>query len=631
MRRNWGLLTGGPPAGPAAEVNTAFTPIFSGLKDFQPAGPWNPEVQKSLDRAVNAAGKRFTFLNLTVDLSGGMGWDDPGLSRLWRYHLHYFDFAQDLLVWAAAGHREPAYRAFRDLADSWVDSNRKVRGDGWHPYTISLRLVNWLEAAALFSEQLGQDEVFRLRLLDSLRAQAAILHRDLEMDVRGNHLLANLRALVWFSLAFNGREAEAWRGEALNLLREEISEQVLPDGGHFERSPGYHLTVLQHCLETALVLKRNGKVPPPWLESAVRRMLEFLVAIQSPDSNVPLIKDTVWGGSPSPNELLATGVLYFQDRSYKRSFDFGLYPLLLFGNAGWKEFRGVEENRRTRESVALETSGFYIWRDDDNRDYLILDAGKPCPSYLPAHAHADLLSYELIVQGRRVVVDSGVYEYAAGAWRDYFRSTSAHNTVVVEDRDQSEVWDSFRVARRANPGNVIWIVNEASGLAQAHHDGYSGLPARVIHRRTVAWRRDRFWIVVDELRGLGSARAYSSVHFNPRISLASCGDEGWRVDGGELPLWIAAFGESERTVIGGRMGPRRQGWYSEQFGLLEPNSVLVLSTAKPLPVCLGYVISKRSAAVLEWIASPGMNRIMIRHNRDEFGLAIPAEAPPTFE
>ena len=102
----------------------------------------------------------------------------------------------------------------------------------------------------------------------------------------------------------------------------------------------------------------------------------------------------------------------------------------------------------------MHGSGYYAVNDFAREDFLIVDAGPVCPDYLPAHAHADMLNYELVIRGRRVIVDSGVYEYQAGAWRDYFRSTRAHNTVEINRENQSEVWSSFRVARRARPLNV---------------------------------------------------------------------------------------------------------------------------------------------------------------------------------
>src|SRR5207253_4713853 len=115
---------------------------------------------------------RFTFVGRLVEFGPEPRWDDPDVSQLWRYHLHYFDYVTDLLVWSSVGDPSVAYRAFRDLAESWIARNAVKVGDGWHPYTVSVRIANWLHAAAGFEPQLKLDEPFRQRLLGSTFEQA---------------------------------------------------------------------------------------------------------------------------------------------------------------------------------------------------------------------------------------------------------------------------------------------------------------------------------------------------------------------------------------------------------------------------------------------------------------------------
>jgi hypothetical protein len=254
---------------------------------------------------------------------------------------------------------------------------------------------------------------------------------------------------------------------------------------------------------------------------------------------------------------------------------------------------------------------------------LIVDAGKPCPDYLPAHAQADLLTYELSIDGQRIVVDSGVYEYAAGPWRDYFRSTRAHNTVEVAGENQSEVWSSFRVARRARPGRVFWQESGDSVMLQGEHDGYCRLPVKVEHRRTVVWRKQHFWLVADELKGKGQTTAASYVHFHPNILLEQVEDSVWRAQGCHTPLWLTAFGQQSHTVVAGQTEPFRQGWYSERFGQLQRNSVLTLRAQGELPICYGYVISRYKPARVKMTSGADGPQVSITQDgqRHTFGLA----------
>ena len=225
--------------------------------EMEKPGPWEAEVLRALERARGVSRQCFCFLQHSHVFHEKILWEDLSLSQLWRYHLHYFEYVNDLLVWSALGHADEAYQTFKRLADSWIQENQRLTGDGWHPYTISLRIVNWVHVLSAFQLQLAGDRRFYERLAGSIYGQGRILAQDLEFDVRGNHLLKNLKALIWLGIAFKGAEAEGWLRNALQLLELELAEQVLPDGGHFERVPGYHLIVLKDCLEIALCLRRN--------------------------------------------------------------------------------------------------------------------------------------------------------------------------------------------------------------------------------------------------------------------------------------------------------------------------------------------------------------------------------------
>ncbi len=629
LRRAFWKATNRRAPKPTVQRLTLHVPLYSGLRQVCLDGPWKEQARASTVTAEKLLRREFCFLNREVKFPSEIGWHDSSLSRLWRYHLHYFGYSDDLLIWSAFGNLTPAYNAFREIARSWMSHNDGIRGDGWHPYTISLRIVNWLNSLEGFAPQLDADPVFRTQIQASLRGQALILSGDLEMDVRGNHLLANLQALICYALVDSSCEAQRWMRSSLTLLKRELAEQVLPDGAHFERCPGYHTLVLKHCLEIAVGLQRKTGSAPQWLDDAVRRMLSYLDAILPPERRLPLLKDTTWD-APDPNALLAAGALYLHEPQFKRNDEFGIYPLLLFGTQGWEEYRKWPANTSSVSSAALDASRHFVVRDDLLGDYMIFDAGKPCPDYLPAHAHADLLSYELHVSGERIVVDSGVYEYSQGAWRDYFRSTRAHNTVVISDADQSQVWGSFRVARRARPGKMVSRLDDGIALVQGSHDGYMRLPAGVRHRRTVLWKADHFWLILDDVLGKGSTRATSHIHLHPNLNLAPLADKLWQITGSRSPLWIASFGAQSHSMIRGRMHPMRQGWYSEKFGELSSNLVLSMHRQGFMPFCFGYVVFKGTPGTLEFFADATHSRIVINQGGLESSLMVVSDGSPEF-
>ena len=469
------------------------------LRPHEPAWRALAEDREAIARAEEVLAGRFTFLGQTREVRD---WHAPDAPHLWRFHLHYFDYLHDLAVFALHRDRDAASRKYYELTRSWIDAHQHLGGDAWHPYTTSLRIVNWIEGALFFGDA---------ELAPSIAAQAEFLSRHVEWDVRGNHLLENARALVRASRFFEG---DRWGGTARAILAREIPEQILADGGHFERTPGYHARAME-------VLEDIGE------HHTVARMKTFLDAIVPPNGRLPLLKDTT-----------------VEDRHSCLSGQAGL-PVL----HQW-----------------LSASGFAVIRDDTRGDHLIADFGRVCPDYLPAHAHADLFSYELTIGGRPVVVDSGVYEYEAGEWRSWFRSTPAHNTVAIDDRDQSEMWGSFRAGRRARVIDVAWRDDAELTAIDGTHDGYAPL----LHRRIIGHVRDaRVWFVLDRINGPAGHAAKSYIHIHPdcdRIALTPLGDA--RVS-------------------------NEEGWYSERFGEKRRNRVIVLTAATP--AWFGYVIGADAA------------------------------------
>jgi uncharacterized heparinase superfamily protein len=511
---------------------------------------------------------RFTFLN---DTRVDPPWNAPGASHLWRYHLHYFDYLRDLV----AAPRDAAYATFRKLVRSWIGAHRTLGGDAWHPYTISLRVVNWCEAAVFFAPELQAEETFARELYDSIAAQVRFLETHLETDVRGNHLLENARALIRAAAFFEGDEAQRWLNRALPLLQREVPEQVLEDGGHFERTPGYHLRVLQVLEDIAVYL------PAPLIVDAVARMRAFRDAIVPPNGRLPLFKDTVLPEEP-------VGVRPGGVRS--TVFSRGTPPLRA-------ELSATENCKPDPNSLSpsrwLEASGYAVMRDDAQGDHLIADFGRVCPDYLPAHAHADLFSFELTIGGQPVVVDSGVFEYTAGQWRDWFRSTAAHNTVEIDGRDQSEMWGSFRVGRRARPFDVKWIEGPGFTAISGTHDGYTPL----LHTRWIVHVSEaRLWFVIDRVTGPAGHTARSRIHLQP-----------------DAPFHFTPFGATGVT--------ESEGWLSERFGVKRPNRVLTLTASTPC--WFGYAVSSSQdssqLAALSSQETQGSSQLAARSSQENLG------------
>ena len=619
---------------PLPDVQVAFDPgalAVSG-KTLNDDADWSAVAQASV-RCVDALNEnRLVLLDRPVEFADEPNWHATQLSQLERYHLHYFEFVPDLVIAARIRRVGTSLETFRRLVDSWICANERLCGDGWHPYTISLRINNWLLAAAAFEDSLRTNEPFFVRFRSSLYGQCRFLAANLEHDVRGNHLLKNLRALIAAGLCFAGQESAAWLSTALNILRVEVDEQVHPDGGHFERSPGYHCAVLQDLLEIAVWLERFDGRRIEWLDANIRRMGDFLYRMVSADGRIPLLKDTAWNAVPQPSDVLACVALHLNQPGFKISDRFGRLTMLLFDADACRRFQDFRTHGPEKATELLRDSGYAIITRPASQSRLVMDVGRPCPDYLPAHAHADLLSFELELAGQPIVVDSGVYEYQAGRWRDYFRSTRAHNTVEVNGLNQSEVWGSFRVGRRGRVKRRYWKHWDGHALIQAEHDGYRQIGVPVDHRRTAVWHEDRFLLIIDELFGQGTFAAASYLHFHPDSRLQRCDDSRCTI--GTAPadqVHVAAFGHDSIDVIRGQQKPELQGWYSERFGELQPNPVLALRLRGPGTQRMGYVISSgviASACIAS--QTPDTASVVVTLGDEEFVLQLKRELEPVY-
>jgi len=539
--------------------------------------------------------KRFHFLNRTVAFGDRVNWEAPGESRLWRYNLHYFDYLWDLILAGALLDGDEPYLCFRALVEEWITNNPIAQGVGWHAYPTARRIVNWVYAALAWQPRWTEDGAWASKFLASLYSQCRFLADHLEWDCRGNHLLQDGKSLLTAGLFFSGPEAEGWRRQGARLVWQALEEQILADGGHYERSPMYHAIVLQDFLEV-LALHRWRDLPVPGgAARRLRAMVDFLVSLRHPDGEIPLFGDAALGMARGPDELLPVAAVLLGESRYKwPGQQLGPWGVFLLGEEGCQAFAALPGGERPALGVtSFPQSGYFVLGDGQG-NALLLDGGEIGPSEVPAHGHCNTFGYELSLAGRRVVVDSGVETYEPGPWRDYYRSTRAHNTLTVDGLEQSETWAAFRVARRAQVREVHWQNSPELAYFVGAHDGFHRKIPGLQHRRLFVYVPGVLWLIADRLSGAaGEYRLESFVHLHPEVTTGS--DNG-PVNGpiplclpdGAVPAHLVAFGFEERLSFRGDEASR-QGWYAPRFGLRLPNRVLIWRRQGSLPHLCGYV------------------------------------------
>jgi uncharacterized heparinase superfamily protein len=490
-------------------------------------GEWVPGACR--EASITASGG-FRFLNVEADLPTRGGWNDPHRDKLWLYNLHYFD---DLNADGSAN-REAPHRA---LIERWIAENPPGQGNGWEPYPASLRIVNWVKWLARGNAPVPG-------MLDSLAQQTRWLARRLEWHLLGNHLFANAKGLAFAGALFSGPEARRWSATAAGLICDQLPEQILPDGGNFERSTMYHAIFLEDVLDLlnltrwkpATFTRALGET----LAETSAAMLAWLDGMTHPDGEIALFNDAAIGIAPSLAELAA----------YAVRLDVSV--------------PGCE--RRSGCTLTEWPDSGYI-RMACGAATLLADIGPVGPDYLPAHAHADTLSFELSLGVERVVVNGGTSRYGSGAERNFERSTAAHSTVEVAGQDSSEVWGGFRVARRARPFDRRTAGGGASVELSCSHDGYRRLAGRPIHRRD--WRLVPGGLSVSDTVLPDRHSAVARFILHPEIRVEARGE-------GRYTL-TTPRGQLIAVTISGGQGELREAQYAPRFGVILPTQCLAVT------------------------------------------------------
>ena len=347
---------------------------------------------------------------------------------------------------------------FEESVDDWIVSNppylKRYWEYTWASYVISIRIVVWMQQLAA-RPSVRRD--IRARAYRSIAEQVGVLLKHLELDVQGNHIIKNAKALLWAGRTFDGPDAERWLHVGATLLERAIVEQILDDGMHYERSPSYHAQVLADFAECWGVLDAGSKVQGR-LRDVLPGMAEALVRLTQPDGEPSLFNDS------------GLHMAYSADECLRALLEQGAIERLPGDTVG---------------PFALSAAGYFGYRKGGH--YILVDCGDIGPSANPGHGHGDILSFEWTIDGKRFVVDAGVAEYKEGPLRRWAKSTAAHNTVSLDDHDQCEFWGSFRVGHRGCGQVLNWEASDDGFVLEGQHDGYQRLAGSPIARRRLCY------------------------------------------------------------------------------------------------------------------------------------------------
>lgn len=396
----------------------------------------------------------FSFLNVAHRFEESINWNYSSFGKLWTYNLNYFDFLNQENM-----EKEKALGLIRD----YISKENGLK-DGLEPYPISLRGINWIKF-------LSKHDVQDIDINQALYSHYQILFHNLEYHLLGNHLLENGFSLYFGAYYFGD---EKFYRKAKSILNSELVEQILEDGAHFELSPMYHQILLHRLLDCVNLAQLNPWTSDdilPFLQEKAIKMLSWLQTVTFSNGNIPMVNDSAYHTAPSSNKLF--------EYAKNLGLEWGKSKL---SESGYRKF------------------------DKSNMEVFI-DVGNIGPDYQPGHAHSDTFNFELYLDGNPIIVDTGTSTYEKNDLRQRERETAAHNTVKLGNREQTEVWGGFRVAKRAK----IVSMEEGECWVKASHNGY----APTIHRREFKLANDAMEIVDTIDNQKETAKAY--FHFHPHV------------------------------------------------------------------------------------------------------------------
>lgn len=482
--------------------------------------------------------------------------------------------------------------AAAEQIDSWLRQNPYGLGMNWRSgLELGVRLINWVWTIDIIREAKVISGELYIRLIDSISRHIWEIDRKYSRgSSTNNHLIGEAAGVFVATSYFNNlKYAYEWQKKSREILNREILNQTYSDGGTKEQAIGYHIFVLQFFVVAGVTALATGQDFPESYWSRLEKMFEFIVQLSQGGDNLPMFGDCDDGyvldiGDDPHNlkEWLEIGAALCGREDFKTAAN------TISTHADLRPISsGYDKNNITGESVdkkcssmAFNQSGYYLLQYGDinsrNRISVVFDCGRLGMGALAGHGHADALSFTLRASGKDVLVDPGTYDYFSyPQWRQYFRSTRAHNTIVIDGLNQSEMLGPFLWGKKANTVCIDWQPSETGGKVIGEHDGYLSLKDPVIHRRTLELDgKKKVLIISDDIICRGKHDAAIYFHLAENCMIESVGKNSYLIDTGSAKVEIKLDDCLRTELFCGSVEPI-YGWISRGYHRKQPVTTIV--------------------------------------------------------
>jgi asparagine synthase (glutamine-hydrolysing) len=503
---------------------------------------------------------------------------------------------------------EDLYNALTLDIKAFIEQNRV--GYGIHSTSgqeIAIRCLAWVFSLNAFS-RLGCATEQLERLLRRYFNEAGehiTAHIEFARDsIPNNHLISEALGLYLLGAVSCSTSKDQWQEMGRTLLCDAAERQFYPEGAYLQNSHNYHRSVLQlYLCAFALTKERNERPAPTWL-SAMERSLDFLVAHQNPaDGRLPN-----YGANDGAMPCILSCCDFSDYRPLLQAVSIACRNERIYEPGPWDEESAwllgpaalsTPLRLLKRKSVSFRHTGYHTLRGKDETTF----AAFRCGSLLTRFSQMDMLHLDVWWRGCNVLVDGGSYLYnGPGVWHNHLQSTSSHNTVVVDGRDQMVQFRRFKNLYWTKAALLRFEDTPDFTVAEGERYAYRRYPGECVHKRSVLFVKDDLWIVADSIRGSGSHQV--RLHWLggpfPYEFDSRRGELALETSAGRFTVRVLdEMGQSLSANVAAGQEEIPRGWLSRSYGEKVPAPSLAAELNSQLPAMVVTVMSGGSRPEIE--------------------------------
>jgi uncharacterized heparinase superfamily protein len=481
---------------------------------------------------------------------------------------------------------ERFFDRFKDHFESWVRQNPYGIGVNWYSsLETAMRAISWLWAYHFFSRDPAFANIHD-PFIDNLHVHAQhIYHYRSEFLHPTNHIIGEAAALYMLCAVFPQFDADqAWRGKAKAILEKEVMRQTYPDGGCKEQSFSYMRFDLDLLMQTLFLGERMGDAFSDACVNRIEKMLDNLATLAQTGNRIPMVGDSdnarglpVISGYDfwREEELFCLGGIFFdREDLLSRTKTFTESAGWLAGTRGYEKFRTLKKSIKQNSSTYLPQSGYFILRDRIEQDiYVLFDVGELGIGKVAGHGHDDLTSIVISVNGSELVIDPGTYTYSAhDPRRSYLRSTSAHNTILIDNAPRIKPLSSFDWNKTIRGHVTRYGFSDTLDFAEACYE----YKARITHRRKTVMKKTGWIGIQDHIGGRGQHQVELNFHLSPEVAISDRTGSSVTCRNGQDYLILYVSGHDHTMSVA-------DDEVSSTYGLSIPSKTIKLVSHRSLP------------------------------------------------